>query len=55
MFVDLAERKIPVQYAKQVKGRKMYGGQSSHIPLKVNALALCQSFLQQQSSHSQIL
>ena len=37
VFVDMAERKIPVQYAKQVKGRKMYGGQSSHIPLKVNA------------------
>ena len=37
VFVDGAERKIPVQYAKQVKGRKMYGGQSSHIPLKVNA------------------
>lgn len=29
-------RKIPVQYAKRVVGRKMYGGQSSHIPLKVN-------------------
>ncbi len=37
VFVDLAERKIPVQYAKQVKGRKMYGGQSTHIPMKVNA------------------
>lgn len=37
VYFDLAERKIPVQYAKQVKGRKMYGGQSSHIPLKVNA------------------
>lgn len=37
VFVDMAERKIPVQYAKQVKGRKMYGGQSSYIPLKVNA------------------
>ena len=35
VFVDLAERKIPVQYAKQVKGRKMYGGQSTHIPIKV--------------------
>lgn len=35
--VDSAERKIPVQYAKQVKGRKMYGGQSTHIPMKVNA------------------
>ncbi len=37
VFVELAERKIPVQYAKQVKGRKMYGGQSSVIPIKVNA------------------
>ncbi len=35
--VEGAERKIPVQYAKQVKGRKMYGGQSTHIPIKVNA------------------
>ena len=35
--VDNGERKIPVQYAKQVKGRKMYGGQSTHIPIKVNA------------------
>ncbi len=35
--VDSAERKIPVQYAKQVKGRKMYGGQSTHIPIKVNS------------------
>lgn len=31
-----AQRKIPVQYAKKVQGRKMVGGQSSHIPLKVN-------------------
>lgn len=37
VFVELAERKIPVQYAKQVKGRKMYGGQSTVIPIKVNA------------------
>ena len=37
VFVDLAERKISVQYAKQVKGRKMYGGQSTNIPIKVNA------------------
>lgn len=34
--VDLAERKIPIQYAKQVKGRKMYGGQSSVIPMKIS-------------------
>lgn len=31
-----AERRIPVQYSKKVQGRKTYGGQSSHIPLKVN-------------------
>ena len=37
VLVNDAERKIPVQYAKQVKGRKMYGGQSTHIPIKVNA------------------
>ena len=36
MFVSNAERKIPVQYAKRVVGRKMYGGQSTHIPIKVN-------------------
>lgn len=35
--VDTAERKISVQYAKQVKGRKLYGGQSTHIPIKVNS------------------
>ena len=37
VYVDLAERKIPVQYAKQVKGRKMYGGQNTVIPIRVNA------------------
>lgn len=35
--VDLAERKVPVQYAKQIKGRKMYGGQSTVIPIRVNS------------------
>ena len=35
--VDNAERKIPVQYSKQVKGRKMYGGSSTNIPIKVNS------------------
>lgn len=35
VFVDLAERKIPVNYAKQVRGTKMYGGQSSVIPMKI--------------------
>ena len=36
VFIQNAERRIPVQYAKRVVGRKMYGGQSSHLPLKVN-------------------
>lgn len=36
VFVDSAERRVPVQYAKQMKGRKMYGGQSSYIPIRVN-------------------
>ncbi len=36
VFVDGAERRVPVQYAKQIKGRKMYGGQSTFIPIKVN-------------------
>ena len=34
--VTTGVRKIPVQYAKRVVGRKVYGGQSTHIPLKVN-------------------
>ncbi len=36
VFISGAERRIPVQYAKRVVGRKMYGGQSSNIPMKVN-------------------
>ena len=36
LILQNGERKIPVQYAKKVQGRKMVGGQSSHIPLKVN-------------------
>ena len=35
-YISEAVRKIPVQYAKRVVGRKLYGGQSSHIPMKVN-------------------
>lgn len=34
-FMNDAERRIPIQYAKRVVGRKMYGGQSSHLPIKV--------------------
>ncbi|MGN8966943.1 preprotein translocase subunit SecY [Intestinimonas sp. HCP28S3_D6] len=36
VFISNAERRLPVQYAKRMVGRKMYGGQSSHIPMKVN-------------------
>lgn len=36
VWMDNSERRIPVQYAKRVVGRKMYGGQSTHIPMKVN-------------------
>ena len=37
VLVDLSERRIPIQYAKRMVGRKMYGGQSTHIPLRLNA------------------
>jgi preprotein translocase subunit SecY len=58
VLVERGERRIPVQYAKRVVGRRMMGGQSTHLPLKVNAggvipiifasslLALPQTFLQ---------
>jgi preprotein translocase subunit SecY len=36
VFINGAERRIPVQYAKRQVGRKMYGGQSTHLPMKVN-------------------
>ena len=36
IFMTESERKIPVQYAKRVVGRKMYGGQSTHLPIKLN-------------------
>jgi len=36
VFIERGQRRIPVQYAKRVVGRRMYGGQSTHLPLKVN-------------------
>ncbi len=36
IYVERGQRRIPVQYAKRIVGRKMYGGQSTHLPLKVN-------------------
>ena len=37
VLVELSERRIPIQYAKRMVGRKMYGGQSTHIPLRLNS------------------
>jgi preprotein translocase subunit SecY len=36
VFVERGQRRIPVQYAKRIVGRRMYGGQSTHLPLKIN-------------------
>ncbi len=36
VFCETAQRKIPIQYAKRVVGRRVYGGQASHLPLKIN-------------------
>ncbi len=40
VIVTQGERKIPVQYAKRVVGRKMYGGQSTHLPMRVNQVSV---------------
>ena len=37
IFVEQAQRRIPVQYAKRIIGRRLYGGQSTHLPLKINS------------------
>ena len=37
VWVERSERRLPVQYAKRVVGRKVMGGQSTHLPLRVNA------------------
>lgn len=36
VFIETAQRRIPIQYPKQIRGRKVYGGQSTHLPLKIN-------------------
>ncbi len=36
IYVERGQRRIPVQYAKRIVGRRMYGGQSTHLPLKIN-------------------
>ncbi len=40
VIVTMGERRIPVQYAKRIRGNRMYGGQSTHVPLKVNAAGM---------------
>jgi preprotein translocase subunit SecY len=40
VFIQLAVRKIPVQYARRIVGRKVYGGQTTHIPLRVNTAGM---------------
>ncbi|MDE2867394.1 MAG: preprotein translocase subunit SecY [Chloroflexota bacterium] len=40
VFVQEAQRRIPVHYAKRIRGTRMYGGQSTHIPLKVNSAGM---------------
>jgi len=41
VFVERSERRIPVQYAKRIVGRKMMGGQSTHLPCESTPAALC--------------
>lgn len=36
VYMETSQRRLPIQYPKQVRGRKVYGGQSSHLPLKIN-------------------
>ena len=43
VYVERSERRIPVQYAKRVVGRKVMGGQSTHLPLASMLAALCRS------------
>jgi preprotein translocase subunit SecY len=40
VIIQLGERRIPVQYAKRIRGNRVYGGQSTHVPLKVNAAGM---------------
>ncbi len=36
VFMETAQRRVPIQYPKQIRGRRVYGGQSTHLPLKIN-------------------
>ncbi len=37
VYIETAQRRIPIQYARRMQGRRVYGGQSSHLPLKINS------------------
>ncbi|GIT64539.1 MAG: hypothetical protein Ct9H300mP23_01660 [Nitrospinota bacterium] len=50
VFTEGGQRRIPIQYAKRVVGRKMMGGQSTHLPLKVNTSGVIPPFLLHRSS-----
>ena len=50
VFTEGGQRRIPIQYAKRMVGRKMYGGQSTHLPLKVNTSGVIPRFLHRRSS-----
>ncbi len=40
VFIQEAQRRIPVQYAKRIRGNRMYGGQSTHVPMKINSAGM---------------
>ena len=54
VFIDMSERKITVQYAKRIKGNKMYGGQTTYIPLKVNASGVMPISLPRQAAANSV-
>lgn len=46
IYVEQGQRRIPIQFAKRVRGRKVMGGQSTYIPLKVNSAGVIPVILQ---------
>ena len=51
VFVERGQRRIPVQYAKRIVGRRVYGGQSTHLPLKVNTAGVIPPIFASSSDH----
>ena len=52
VFMETAQRRVPIQYPKQIRGRKVYGGQSTHMPLKINIFGIMRPYLRLPSSCS---